>query len=468
MTFRALCIGDMHLGRRPARLPGNTSDLRLAPERLCPVEAWRRSVDEAIALGVDAVFLTGDVVDSANRYFETLGPLADGVSRLSDAGITVLAVAGNHDFELLPRLPHEVPELRVLGASPNGESSGEAGGWESVVLTGLDGTAIEVVGWSFPAPAVDRVPLESLPARGTDRSAIRVGLLHADLDQPKSRYAPVRTRDLAATDVDLWLLGHIHKPSRFSPNSTSGATPSTIGYLGSVLGLDSTESGWHGAWLFEVDRRGSWSLRPRAVTPLRWEEISVSVEELDSPADLRPRIAEALRTRHDACAAELEGCNLLGIRVRLVGRTPWRTQIQSMLESILAEDAHWDHDGRVLWIERFLDESRPDFDLNAIAAGQDPPAHLARALLELEPRSSAEFSDWAREQVSAVRSELETVDSDSRWQPLARHEPSDGEVAALLYRSGMEALERLLAQREDHERLRSGSRADSPLQGELF
>ena len=33
-----------------------------------------------------------------------------------DAGIAVIAVSGNHDTEVLPRLAREIPELRLLGA----------------------------------------------------------------------------------------------------------------------------------------------------------------------------------------------------------------------------------------------------------------------------------------------------------------------------------------------------------------
>lgn len=463
MKFRALCLGDLHLGRRPARLPSDPTNPLLAPDQLCPLAVWKRAVDEALALDVDAVLFTGDVVDTANRYFETLGPLADGVRRLDRAHVPCVAVAGNHDFDLLPRLQAEIPELRVIG---------QGGRWETLSLEGRSGLGIDLVGWSFPAASTDRVPLDSLPARGSS-GHLRCGLLHADLDQPKSRYAPVSSRDLAACDVDLWLLGHVHKPSPFdgageiSPAATRAPRREPgLGYLGSILGLDSTETGWHGPWLLEVDHGSTWRMRPLPLSSLRWEEITVSVAELETPGDLRVRLAKSVHERHDELSADLESCQLLGFRVRLVGRSQFRRELRDLTQSILQEDALLLRDGRALWIERFLDETRPEIDLEALATGHDPPAFLARTLLQLEPGDAARDERAARELVVDARRLLESVDRDSRWEPLPRRELSDAEVVELLTRSGLQALESLIEQRE--ERPGVGERAVPARQGELF
>mgnify|MGYP002763171153 FL=1 len=61
---------------------------------------------------VDAVALTGDVVDNENATYESLGPLQKGLSRLGEAGIDTIAVAGNHDYDALPRLDQMVEASR--------------------------------------------------------------------------------------------------------------------------------------------------------------------------------------------------------------------------------------------------------------------------------------------------------------------------------------------------------------------
>src|SRR5690554_5534311 len=137
----------MHLGRVPARLHGDLVD---RVRELGPSAAWRRAVDLALAEGVDALLLAGDLVDGGNDFFEAFSHLRDGVRRLTEEGVQVVAVAGNHDPEVLARLVQVVPEVRLLGAG---------GRWECHDLVGSGGETVRVVGWSFPRRWVDASPL---------------------------------------------------------------------------------------------------------------------------------------------------------------------------------------------------------------------------------------------------------------------------------------------------------------------
>ena len=65
MTIRILCTGDLHLGRRPTRVP-QTADAHV----FGPTSAWQSFVLAAIERKVDAVVLTGDVVDESNKFYE--------------------------------------------------------------------------------------------------------------------------------------------------------------------------------------------------------------------------------------------------------------------------------------------------------------------------------------------------------------------------------------------------------------
>ena len=99
MSVRILCTGDIHLGRRPSRVPEGLDARALGPAR-----AWEALVEKAIELPVDAAALTGDIVDESNKLYEAYSVLQKGVERLLEAGIAVFAVAGNHDYNVLPRL----------------------------------------------------------------------------------------------------------------------------------------------------------------------------------------------------------------------------------------------------------------------------------------------------------------------------------------------------------------------------
>src|SRR5690606_37394068 len=166
--MKLLCAADLHLGRQPSRLP---DDLGGLAEHLTPAESWRR-----------LVLLAGDVVEDAYDFFEAYSDLRRGAEELADAGIALLTVAGNHDVEVLPRLAEAVPTVKLLG---------EGGRWDRLTLE-ADGVAVNVVGWSWPAPQVSGSPLQGLADAIAGLPPVAtLGLLHCDLDQPRSPYAAV-------------------------------------------------------------------------------------------------------------------------------------------------------------------------------------------------------------------------------------------------------------------------------------
>nr|WP_272508448.1 metallophosphoesterase [Salinibacter ruber] len=110
-----MCTGDLHLGRYPSRT--QSRDRAWAADSV-----WADTVSYAVEQAVDVVALTGDVVDDQNKRYEALGPLQRGLRRLEEAGIPVVAVAGNHDFDALPRLAEmvEAEHFHLLGRGGSG------------------------------------------------------------------------------------------------------------------------------------------------------------------------------------------------------------------------------------------------------------------------------------------------------------------------------------------------------------
>src|SRR5690606_34254660 len=138
-TMKLLCTGDLHLGRRSSRLPSHL-DGRTHSCAGC----WDQVVALALEESVDVVALSGDLVDRDNRFYEAVGPLESGLRRLADAGIEIVAVAGNHDHDVLPRLVDALgPEaFRLLG---------RGGVWERATVR-RGGRVLHIDGWSFPEP----------------------------------------------------------------------------------------------------------------------------------------------------------------------------------------------------------------------------------------------------------------------------------------------------------------------------
>ncbi len=134
--MKILCTGDLHVGRRASRLPVDWC----GTECSCAA-VWERIVELAIRERVDLVAVSGDLVDRANRYYEAIGPVERGVRILAKAGIQTVAVAGNHDFDVLPRLAESLAgDLQLLGTDGN---------WQRITIQRDGGDRLHVDGWSF-------------------------------------------------------------------------------------------------------------------------------------------------------------------------------------------------------------------------------------------------------------------------------------------------------------------------------
>lgn len=428
MSARLLCVGDVHLGRRPARLPDDLEEPGVSARELGPAAAWRRAVAAALEHRVAAVLLAGDVVESDNRWFEAFGPLEDGVRRLVDAGIDVLAVAGNHDVEALPRLADRLPGFHLLG---------RGGRWEEREVRAEGRVVARVLGWSFPQARVTESPLARLPATLLERGdgVPRFGLLHGDLDQRSSVYAPLARPALERVSVRAWLLGHVHRPDL----DPAASTP--IGYLGSLQGLTLGELGRRGPWLVELDGAGGARFEHLPLAPLRWEVVEVDVTGLSAAADLRERVVAALRSAHARLAPELSETRAVGCRLVLVGETSIERELAAELAREDPTRLRRAQDG-VAW---FVADCEARFeravDLVALARWDDPPGWLARRLLALE-RGDDDGSF-----LEEARGRLARVAERSQWADLPRRDLDDGAARALLVRAGRRALAELLRQR---------------------
>ena len=425
--MKLLCVGDIHLGRQPARLPAGLLDERKASE-LGPAAAWRLAVDFALVDEVDAVLLAGDVVEQEDDFYEAYGDLRRGVDRLAGAGVPVLAVSGNHDVQVLPRLADAVPGFRLLG---------RGGAWEVETLAGREGRRVQVLGWSFPERRVSTSPLaaHALPALDPGSGPV-IGLLHCDRDAAGSPYAPVRSAELADAPADAWLLGHIHRPDRLVP-------PRPIGYLGSLTGLDPGESGPRGPWLLEC-AGPELALEHLPLAPLRWEEVDVPLDGLESPEHVDGLAISALDALHERIAAGRFRPRAVGCRLRFTGRTAhWREVGRSLAASDPLRVLH-PRDDILYFVHDWRMEAGPALDLEELARGADPPALLARKILLL--RGPAGDAD--REALLAgARRRLESLGGRRTFAAHGLAPPTGEETAELLERAALGALAELLDQR---------------------
>lgn len=408
-----LFVGDMHLGRLPARVPVDAGGDRLpALAELGPGAAWRRTAEAAARLGVDAVALAGDVVEGVN-LFEGANELAAGLAILAAARIPVVAVAGNHDTHVLPDLARR-GEIVLLG--PHGT-------WSTLDLNPTGGVPARLVGWSFPAPHCETSPLATRPPVPSP-GQVTFGLLHADLDAPGSRYAPVMRAELAATGYTRWVLGHVHRPDE--PPTDGGPF-----YLGSLTGLDPTETGRHGPVLARVRADGGieWTRLPLA--PLIWLGAGLDLGTADEPVrDLPSLVRGALEDAVLALPGGPGEALAVGVRLALTGEVADPAGLRRAAALLGETTETWLRVGPALcFLEKLENDVRERLDLTALAAGDDPVGLMARRILTLSGANPVpgvtDAAAWRAALLREARGRLAGVDA---LPPFAVLQPADDET----------------------------------------
>ena len=381
------------------------------------------------------------MVESTNARFEARGPLELAVAKLHAQGIPAIAVVGNHDVEALPRLVDRIPGLEILGAG---------GKWQTRVLKVAGQPAAELVGWSFPVRHVSTSPVAELIAEPLEPTGLpRIGLVHGDLDASGGTYAPFTSGELKDAGLDAWLLGHIHKPS-FATDSHFGVPG---GYLGSLVGLSPKESGRRGPWLVEIDATGQVNAEHLALAPLHWKHVELAVGEEDTVLDVADNLSKLAESSARQLADSSAPPRLLGLRVRLTGRSHNRGDIAQW-----CDQGEWlgptEWAGETAYFVNKVSESLElAHDLDELAVGDDPLALMAQKLLVL--RRGGEARD---ELLAAARQSMQGVAESLSWSKLndlrdAEDPLAEGALVETLTRAGTVVLEALLAQRGEREQV---------------
>ena len=414
---QVLAIGDIHLGRVPRRLSRDWHGWRLS----LPETAWALAVDFALESRVDAVLLAGDVIDSASAIYSAFGPLERGVTRLKQAGIPVVAVAGNHDAAFLRHF-ERIDGLTILG------SGGE---WNSIEIGDL-----RVVGWSFRARDERASPLPSLPAGMIEIGRPSLGLLHCDLDSGAgSTNAPVSREELQRAGGSAWLLGHIHRPT---PGLAAQSRP--IGYLGSLVGLDPTEHGDRGAWLVTTIVDGI-KLAFHPLETMRWLQVTAAVDGAANLVDLLARIKAAVESEADRSTPN----TVMVARITLTGRLAPECFVE--LRRAAAAIAGQELDDTGIWIDAVdVEALRPAISIDQVAQGNDVPAILARLLQKIERE---EPSPGLTEPAGTTPGWWTKFTDTKAWRTVYDDALSPEDRRRILLSAGYEVLEQLLDQQAD-------------------
>jgi DNA repair exonuclease SbcCD nuclease subunit len=300
MVVKLLHAADLHIDSPLRGLPddGLAEAARLASRR-----AFERLIDCALAEGVAVVLLAGDVFDRDWRDAHTGIFFVKQVARLTERGVKVFMVLGNHDAAgtLSRRL--------VLPAGATVFGAGREAG--SVDLPEL---GIAVHGWSFPVAAVTDDPLPRFPPPVAGR--FNVGLLHTNLDGAggHDNYAPTRSAALLGHGYDYWALGHVHARAVIRDGRCAIVYPGNLQGRHVREAVPQGEPG-KGATLVTVEDGRISALAHQELDVLQWRDVRVDVSGA-ATADA------ALRDAAHAVAGVSGGAGVpVAVRVRLEGRT---------------------------------------------------------------------------------------------------------------------------------------------------
>lgn len=264
-------------------------------------KAYDNIIDLCIQEQVDALLIAGDIFDGADRSLRAQLKFVDGLNRLEDANIRSFVCHGNHD-------PLSGWEAQLTFPGSCHRFGREL---EQVPVFKDEPDRAVVYGISYP----QREVRENLVLRfgAIEPGPFTIGLLHANVDnnQAHDSYAPCSLKDLEATGIDYWALGHVHT------SQVLRETSPTVVYPGNPQGRHPNEPGPRGVYIVEVGDAGQVGLDFRAVDVVRWATLEIDIDGLETDQSLFDKIDQEA----SLCLDSADERDII-FRLVLIGRGP--------------------------------------------------------------------------------------------------------------------------------------------------
>nr|AGF93381.1 metallophosphoesterase [uncultured organism] len=427
-SIKLLCTADLHLGRHPTRIPEEFDSREFSP-----ISVWEKIVKKAINLGVDAVVITGDIIDKENRFFEAFGPLEAGIKKLEKEEVFLFGVAGNHDVEALKKLNQNIDSeyFNLLGLG---------GEWESKTISKNNQDVLEIIGWSYPRKSFSLNPLKKLDFEAKDYPTL--GLIHSELDNPSSNYAPVSREGLQSLGLTCWILGHIHQSFLINNNFSFILNP------GSPLPLNPGEPGEHWVWEVTLNSKSDYKIDKHKLNPLQYLKLNIDISSLENIEKITSFISEKLRNQLKNKDFLIEN-ELILVRLILSGSTRLSRDIEVVKESII-EELELNIKGVKILIEKIINKTELNINLEKYTDQQNQMGLLADYINKIK---MGETEKLPQELIEKVEKKMWEVYKANAYKPLRSQNeiepPSSQEIISILEEEGYNILRTLWKQKED-------------------
>lgn len=424
--FRFVHAADLHLDspfKGLSALPASVRD-RI---RESSFEALQRLVRLAVEQRVDFVLISGDVYDLADRSLRAQLRFQQAARTLSEHGIALYVIHGNHDPLHGDRASLDWPDAVYFFG---GETV------ETIMVRDREGDVIASISGISYVQAATTAPLASrFPRPRQDIYAI--AMLHTNVDGAAGHdnYAPSSLKELVQSGYSYWALGHIHT------RQVLHEEPYVV-YPGNTQGRSVKECGPRGCYVVDVDEEGHSTLVFHELSAVRWERQDISIEGLEDEQQLKYAFDRILAELAASCV------NMpVVVRISLTGRGPLHrllqtgTLLQELVDELRAEQTEVaGAAGSFVWIESVKLHTGPEISLSSLRDQDSFVGDLLKLtdkLLADEEALQAFYSDaaaslvqnpkvakWLRELAPDTDALLELLD---RATMLAVHELMDEE-----------------------------------------
>lgn len=356
--LRFIHASDLHLGNSG---PGIVGLSKQWTERISNASyvAFENLINYALEANVDFLLLAGDVLDTSIPTLKSQLELYKGLSRLTQEGIKVFMVGGNHDPLNLKKAKNSLPEgVYLFDKEP-----------QTIPFVKDGITLAEITGISYPVSKVSD-DLSVLLKPGN--KGFQIALLHTNVVGygKEDNYAPSDLDKLIKSGFDYWALGHVHT------NMVLNKKPYVV-YSGTTQGQHINETGPKGFYLVEVDK------------DVKMEFVQTSLycfEKLQVPAP--ESLDELDKIFGELNKKEVEQPSIY--RVIVEGRTPLYDQLK---EEVLELEERF-KEGINYALESLVLEILPDIDYETIKQEDSLPGEFIR---EAEKMIAEGYNDEIKE-----------------------------------------------------------------------
>jgi DNA repair exonuclease SbcCD nuclease subunit len=275
-TVTIVHAADIHLDS-PLRGLERLGSRELASRlRRASREALANLVAMTIETDAAALVLAGDIYDGDWGDYATGRYFVEQMSRLHDAGIQVVIVAGNHDAASVITRTLTLPDLVHVMSTDRPET------------LELEELGLAFHGQGFPHRAVVQNLATKYPEPIT--GLVNVGVLHTSVSGYDNHdpYAPCTVSDLQAKGYEYFALGHVHGAQVVCDGRTTAA------FSGNLQVRHVKETGPKGAYRVMLSPGETAVLEFVELDVARWESLTVDVSQARDLDEVLPLVRDVL------------------------------------------------------------------------------------------------------------------------------------------------------------------------------